>query len=350
MPTLGHLDPGQVRLFDRAEAAHFEFGADWFRLLADTARHSEGVIRLCTEGAADAPKAMVPLLARPERRELGALSNWYTTLYAPLLAEDAKTADLAALFRRLRLEPGRWRSLRLSPMDPESPAYALTLEALRQAGWLPYPFFIFGNWYLPVGGRSYDVYAQSLPSPLRHTLKRKTGAFYGGEGRLELITGEERLEAGIQDWLRVYQASWKMPEPSPDFVPGLIRLCARRGWLRLGLAYWQEQPVAAQLWIVQAGRASIYKLAQDQRHDELSPGTVLTAYLMQHVLDVDRVTEVDFLIGDESYKQDWMPSRRERWGLIAYNPATLAGLANATWQAGWNLAKQVAKQVRRSLG
>ena len=38
------------------------------------------------------------------------------------------------------------------------------------------------------------------------------------------------------------------------------------------------------------------------------------------------VNEVDFLIGDDSYKRNWMSHRRERHGIVAYNPGTLVGL------------------------
>jgi hypothetical protein len=44
------------------------------------------------------------------------------------------------------------------------------------------------------------------------------------------------------------------------------------------------------------------------------------------------VAEVDYLIGDDAYKQDWMSHRRERWGIVAYNPRTLFGLAGALKQ------------------
>jgi hypothetical protein len=47
---------------------------------------------------------------------------------------------------------------------------------------------------------------------------------------------------------------------------------------------------------------------------------------MQYVIEQDRVTEVDYLIGDDAYKKSWVSDRRERWGLVAYNPKTASGL------------------------
>ncbi|MFX6011244.1 GNAT family N-acetyltransferase, partial [Acinetobacter baumannii] len=76
-------------------------------------------------------------------------------------------------------------------------------------------------------------------------------------GRLELVRDGERLVAGIAAYQAVYAQSWKMADPYPDFVPGLIRLCARRGGLRLGVAWLGDKPVAAQIWIVANGRADI---------------------------------------------------------------------------------------------
>jgi CelD/BcsL family acetyltransferase involved in cellulose biosynthesis len=75
------------------------------------------------------------------------------------------------------------------------------------------------------------------------------------------------------------------------------------------------------LWIVSERRAEIYKVAYDEAFKQLSPGTALTAKLMQHVIDIDGVDEVDYLIGDDPYKKSWMGARRERWGIEAIRPA-----------------------------
>jgi CelD/BcsL family acetyltransferase involved in cellulose biosynthesis len=102
-----------------------------------------------------------------------------------------------------------------------------------------------------------------------------------------------------------------------------------------------ERAVAAQIWIVANGKASIYKLAYDEAFKAYATGTLLTACLMQRVIEHDGVHEVDYLIGDDAYKKTWVNQRRERWGLIAYNPRTLAG--------NIGLARELASRLLRRL-
>jgi CelD/BcsL family acetyltransferase involved in cellulose biosynthesis len=125
----------------------------------------------------------------------------------------------------------------------------------------------------------------------------------------------------------VYASSWKQEEPYPDFIFELCKLARNKGWLRLGTLHVGGEPAAAQLWFVKDGTASIYKLAYDSRFAKLGVGTVLTSALFRHVLDVDKVCEIDFLTGDDAYKSEWMTHSRELIGLVAWdgrNPATLA--------------------------
>jgi CelD/BcsL family acetyltransferase involved in cellulose biosynthesis len=108
-----------------------------------------------------------------------------------------------------------------------------------------------------------------------------------------------------------------------------VRTAAAQGWLRLGVLALDGQAIAAQLWLVHDGKASIYKLAYVEGFERYSAGSVLTHALMQHVIDVDQVQEVDYLTGDDGYKQDWMSHRRERRGIVAFDLRTLRGLALA---------------------
>jgi CelD/BcsL family acetyltransferase involved in cellulose biosynthesis len=153
-----------------------------------------------------------------------------------------------------------------------------------------------------------------------------TKKFAADGGTLELLVDSTHLARGLDAFQQVYRAKWKKEEPFPQFIPGLVQTCAERGWLRLGVAWHNGQPIAAQLWIVANGKANIYKVAYNEDFKPYAPGTLLTALLMAHVIEQDRVTEVDFLIGDDPYKKTWMSHRRERWGIIAYNPKTLGGL------------------------
>lgn len=341
LDDLASLSPAERALFDQAEAKGYDLGLDWLRLLAAKAMQpsTEIMLYLVSDAAGNAVAAL-PLRREHGENRLLALANFYTARYAPLLQGELAEPGLAAVFRRLRDEDAV-PSITLFPMAVEQPEFAAALWALRQAGWLAFEYFCFGNWFLPLQGRSYAQYFQGLPPRLRHTLQRKSRQFQDlANARLEVITGADPLEPAIAAFDRLYRARWNKSEPYPEFIPGLIRLYAGKGQLRLGMAYFDGNPVAAQIWLVSHGRASIYKLAYDRSHAHLSVGTLLTNHLMQHVIDVDGVHEVDFLIGDEPYKQDWMSHRRERWGVVAYNPGTWRGWAGAAHERSRRAAKK----------
>ena len=341
--VFGHPDalPADVQAFlHEAEQRNIGQGLAWYRNLVSAVYPEDQGLRFYVLRHDGQVSAVMPLRAEKDRLgwRVAALSNYYTSLYEPALSSGLTGAALVPLLDELRREFGAVASLTLAPMDPDSAAYQALLDALRLVGWRPFDYFSFGNWYLPV---SFDwaAYLAKRGSTHRNTIKRMGKKFAGDGGTLEIVSSHESLPAAIAAYERVYAASWKKPEPFPDFVPGLVKICAEKGYLRLGLAWLNGEPVAAQLWIVAHGRAEIYKVAYDEQYKAYSPGTLVTALLMQHVIDVDQVKEVDYLIGEDNYKRIWMSHRRERRGIIAYNPRSLAGLAGLARETAGRLVK-----------
>jgi len=244
----------------------------------------------------------------------------------------------------------KWDLVDLHPLATENESFAALVEALRSAGFLVQTYFCFGNWHLKREGRSFEDYAVSLPSALKNTLRRKRKQLSSAaNARVEIVTSVEKLPTAISAYEAVYAASWKIPENHPEFVRGLIRLAAEKGWLRLGVLYIDEVPAAAQIWIVANGTAAIYKLAYDDRFARYSVGSILTAELMKYAMDIDHVAQVDYLSGDDEYKRDWMQYRRERWGILAFNRRTANGLIGAAQHFGGRLLKDAAVAARRTL-
>ncbi len=324
LSDLASMSKSGLLLLGSEEPRSFDLGADWFDLLATCALTGAETPRFYVSTRDNAARCVLPLLVRG--KQVTGLTTFYTSLFRPAMGADTQEEEVAAVFRHVVAETHAW-SIRLDAMDPEHPSFTLLQNAMRQAGLTVYTYFSFGNWYLPVNNRSFDVYLAGLSSQTRNTLKRKERKFLAsGVGKIEIFTNLDGLEPAIAAWVKVYTSSWKKPEPFPQFMPNLIRLCAKRGWLRMGVAFYNQSPIAAQIWIVNGGRAAIYKLAYDEGYTQHSAGTILTAHLIRHVLDVDKVDEVDYLIGDDEYKKDWVSNRRERWGIVGYNPRTLRGL------------------------
>lgn len=335
------------KFFDSGEKDSFDLSKDWFLLLEATVIRETQDVYVFTLETREGIQGIWPTLLHKRSifspRLISSFTCFYSSLYQPPITSGLTIKNLADSLKQV-LSDTQADVLRFDIMDPSWPGFDLHEQALKNIGFKTDRFFCWGNWYLPVNNRSFTDYMQELSSRVRNTLERRKKKFLaGGRGKLEIITTHDRLSFAIDAWEKIYNASWKIPEPYPEFIPGLIRLCAAKDWLRLGIAYYDEEPIAAQLWIVNHGRAAIYKLAYDEKFASLSPGTILTAHLMQHALDVDKVHEVDYLIGDDAYKKDWMSHRRERFGLVAYNPASFWGLAHLAGHVAGKLRKKFMK-------
>jgi hypothetical protein len=349
-----------LRLFEKAETQWYDFSLPWFRNFAETALDADD--KICIYGVEGDDGSDIPLAALATRYKersssifspalLSSLSNFYTITFSPIgrSPDDDTREVLGALAKGIASDSHRWDLVELRPLDPASPAYPNLLRSFKSAGMVVQEYFCFGNWYLPTAGLAYDEYIKNMPSAMQNTIRRKKRKLEKtGKARIDIITGAEGLEVAIEAYSRIYLSSWKRSEPYPNFVPGLIRTCAEKNWLRMGVVYLDDQPIAAQVWIVNSGKATIYKLAHDQRYDEYSSGSTLTTHLIQHVLEVDKVREIDFGSGDDPYKKNWLSQRRERWGILAMNPRSLAGCMGILRNVGGRAAKNAWQALRRN--
>jgi hypothetical protein len=344
------LPEGARVLFEAAGEDCFFSSLPWFKTFASHALDSGDRIRIYSVNSMSGDQKHQSFLAALHRaadsgfwksRKLSSLSSYYSSLFSPVwdgLGTRQAAEDLATTIAK---DSPTWDEIELKPLDFDSAAFAALVQGIKSAGFVVQTYFCFGNWYLKVNGRSYAQYVDSLPSVLKNTLNRKKKKLEkSGRAKIEIVTGGNGLEAAIEAYNKIYLASWKQPEPYPHFVPELIRTCAALGALRLGLIFVDGEPAAAQFWIVRNGKALIYKLAYDERFADLSVGTVLTATLMQSAIDADKVQEIDYLTGDDSYKKDWMSHRRERWGILAMNPRTVRGALAIARHVGGRAVKR----------
>ena len=278
---------------------------------------------------ADRPIAIVPMqsdAAAPHR--LAALTTPYTCLFAPSLAPGLTTADSESLFLALGRYWRRAAVTRLDALSTDWPFGSALTEGARRAGLAILRFNHFGNWHETLARPDWEAYLAARSGALRETIRRRlrrterlTGAAF------RLYTGEPEAAAGIAAYESVYGRSWKEPEPFPRFNAALIQATARMGLLRLGVWSIDDTPIAAQFWIREGQCATILKLAHDESRKDLSPGTVLTALMIRHLLEREGVTELDFGRGDDPYKQGWVAERRQRVGVLLVNPWRWAGIA-----------------------
>ncbi|MEJ2620814.1 MAG: GNAT family N-acetyltransferase [Candidatus Thiodiazotropha sp.] len=329
-------------LFRSAEKESLFFSKAWFENLLDHGFDEGQKLLLACVIEDERVLALLPLVEHGDKHGYP-LKHLYTSLYKPLVDENRQQLILSCLIEGLRRLP--IRSLQLEP-TAEDDADLLSLQrAMISNGFSCHRYFSFYNWFHPTNGQSFSDYMASRPSRVRNTVNRKQRKLQREQNhRIQLFT-DSHIDQALSDYRAVYNASWKANEVFEPFIEGLAKQLAKRGWLRLAILYIDNQPAAAQFWFVAHGKASIFKLAYDEAWKRYSPGTILLVYLMEQVIDRDRVEEIDFLTGNDAYKQDWMSQRRQRWRLSCIDNNPLSEQRNNRANMLWKRLKSLLVKV-----
>jgi len=260
---------------------------------------------------------------------VSSLTSFYSCDFRPLIAAgDDAAFDLGrAAAERLSGEA----VFGFDSLDSSWPQLDPFLKGLARPGRALLRYAHFGRWWEDVRGRGFDDYLADREGALREVIRRKTARLEREGAMLTLIgagSPAAGTEAGIADYEAVYAASWKEAEPFPDFQPTLMRRLADAGWLRLALLHLDGRPIAAQLWTLVGGTATVLKLAHDRQFDKQSPGTVLTAFAIRSLMEEGRIERLDFGRGDDPYKRGWARNRTPHIGVrsvsLARRPLSVA--------------------------
>ena len=309
-------------LFEQGEKDSIFFSRPWFENLAAAGLDDDKAMVLACVVAENKVMAILPLMK--STGNIGySLKHGYTTHYSLLLAEDNQEQVLACLCHGLSELP--FRALLLEPVANDDIRLDGLQRSMETAGYRCDRTFRLYNWIYRVQGQSYEDYMAARPAWLRNTISRKKRKLEREHSyEIRLFTGEE-VPQKMSDYYVPYSASWKANEQYVNFLDGIVAGFSKPGWTRLAVLYVKGQPVAAQLWFVLHGKANIFRLAYDKAWKPFSPGSILTSFLMEYVIDIDKVEEIDFLTGNDAYKQDWMSDRRERFVLSCVKSVKPAG-------------------------
>jgi len=284
------------------------FTREWFEALYVTTFEDGQSLLLASVVDNGNVLALLPLIEEGEYRE--SFSHRYTALYSLLLAEEKQADVIDCLADGLNQMP--IHSLELSPVADDDSNILRLKEAMTSFGYEYHQHFFFYNWIHRIQRQSFDEYMAERPAKLRNTIARKRRKLEREhEYNIRMFKGDE-VKQGLEDYHAAYSASWKANEQFVTLLDAVAINLSVPGWTRLAVLYIDGKPAAAQLWFVVESKASIFRLAYDEKWKKYSTGSILTAYLMRYVIDEDKVDEIDFLTGNEVYKQDWMSVRRQR--------------------------------------
>lgn len=353
--SVDELPPIYDKLLGTAGAANFYFSAPWYRNVTQTTLDDgDRLVLIGVENDDDRRGARALMVARRraasplEPRILDLFVNAYTMIAGPVLRPEEIECDavIAVLIQTIRERLPDIDIVRLGSMDPDTASFSALKKGLAANGFLTRSMFSFVNWYEPCANISYEDYVYSLAGKMRNLIRRRSRKLERDHDvRWTLTGGSDGVDGAMEAYWKVYDASWKISESYPNFIDGFVRACVEAGTLRLGIYYVDGEPAAAQIWTVTGGNATIYKLAYDQKFKSLSVGSVLTAKIMEHVLDIDKPHTIDFGYGNDPYKKDWTRHRRDRMALIGFRIDRPSG----AFAAAKFLARKSAAKIRDRL-
>ena len=189
------------------------------------------------------------------------------------------------------------------------------------------------HYYIPID-KSWDEYYNSLSRKFRKNLRRAERSCSDlGTISLQQYTGndltEEHVEAIISvnryaNYPRLYHS-----QSEQDFLKELL-ICAPQ-WLNVYLLCINDKPVAYEYGFLYNSCFEDWRAGFDTRIDPaISIGKFVALKITKKTFD-QKLKEIDFMRGEEAYKQDWQPAKREFVNLRIFKTEHIIALASYYW-------------------
>lgn len=369
-----HQAPHQVPegfrvLLEQADVHDFLLGARWVDAFHDLELEDDAEHRIYCAEVDGTPAALLSLCTPAARAgshfrnrwipstSLSAATSFQSCAFGPVLSDDSATAQkgLREIFRHLAKSERHWAWVDLNGLDHDATWFAPLVESMRDAGYLVRTYPHFPSRYETYREQTLkDYLARRSPEDRKQFQNyerkwRKLQRENDAEFRIVRGPGDD-IDAAVAAYLWVHERSWKQPERSPAFIPRIIGDAFRAGVLRMGILRVDGQPVAVEVGIAHDDGVTMLKTAYDQAYRDRSVGAIAILRTIEHLIEEDHVAQIDFGRDDEPYKRLWMPLRRERWGVAAFNPASPSGWIGLSAQIRDEVdryARTLAKQLLR---
>ena len=214
----------------------------------------------------------------------------------------------------------QWDVMELDSLPVEDDTFDILNNVVARLNLKSRQYFCFADWYLDGIDFSGEEYINRLPKKTRNEIKRREKRLKE-IGTLEVVRGINKISFDQQMnlYYQVRRKSWKSPESDQDFHCEVREMFDQEGWLRCGTLFLNDIPIAAQIRVVHDGTVYFMEALHDSDYGKYGPGTILRAEFTKYFIDVEQISEIDQIRGDESYKKYWTPNRRERRGITIFN-------------------------------
>jgi CelD/BcsL family acetyltransferase involved in cellulose biosynthesis len=270
-------------------------------------------------------------------------SDW---LDVPVLPSH-RNVVLSAFLGYLASHRGKWDLLDLRDILADSPTVGALAPLcdeqrirLRQQPRTISPYLsLAGTWEQFLQSkrpkfRSNLKYYRRLPEREGHTLEIRRVPWIDADDPVAVLGAIER-----RSW-KAREGNLKVSTPlGAEFYRRFCRYLATKGLLEIWRADFDGAPMAFVLNIVHGGKVYHYNTCYDEQVANFSPGLLLHSEAISDAFE-RRLSEYDFLSGDEPYKERWCSDRRSIVHLALSHRGVGSSAAHAALiEARWRLRR-----------
>jgi len=220
---------------------------------------------------------------------------------------------LRAICDYLQDQRSQWDAIEINEFNLESPTAEYIKNYFAAKGFAIRPKTNY-HYHIPIT-ETWDVYWKKLSKNLRHNIERRLRRVQENrQVSFQVIEGRDLTWDNFEAIFHVNTKGNYPEKYNSEKERGLQRELMERmrgkNWIRVTILRFDEQAVAYDYGFSVNGRLEDWRTGFDLSYADWGSGTLLLYFQLKYMF-ADKYHDLDFLRGEYSYKDKWVPSRRE---------------------------------------